>query len=344
LEEPGTTAPPRGRFKWLGTAAGLILFLISAVVLYFIVRELDADDIRTAFAAASLRQIMLAILFTVISYLLLTGYDAIGFRQLGYKVPYRTTALGSYTSYSVSFTLGFPLITGGTVRYWIYSAAGIGAKSIASLTLIAGVTFWLGMGAVLGFCLIWKPAEIAELSRLPAVLNRLIGLGIIAAVIAYLAWVSARPRSLTFQGWALRLPNLRISLAQMLIGALDVCAAGAACYFLLPQGYGIPYGTFIAAYVFGCILGIISHAPGGIGVFEATILLALPDVPKEQLLGSLLLFRLWYYIVPFVIALLLLAGREIHLRWRILKTDMAQADVARGDFADNDNHARTRRR
>jgi glycosyltransferase 2 family protein len=327
LEGTGPTGPQRGRLQWLGAGAAGLLMAASAVVLYIIVKELDAQEIRSAFAAASLRQFLLAILFTALSYLLLTGYDAIGFRQLAVRVPYRTTALGSYTSYAVSFTLGFPLITGGTVRYWIYSAAGVGAKAIASLTLIAGVTFWLGMGAVLGICLILKPGEIAELSRLPAALNRIAGLGVLGGIGAYLAWVSARPRSLSFQGWSLKLPDLRISLAQMLIGALEVCAAGAACYFLLPQGYGITYGAFLAAYVFACLLGIASHSPGGIGVFEATILLALPNVPTEQLLGSLLLFRLWYYIVPFVVALGLLAGREILMRWRILKTDMAQADA-----------------
>ncbi|MGL4243352.1 MAG: lysylphosphatidylglycerol synthase domain-containing protein [Beijerinckiaceae bacterium] len=338
----GQEPPHRGRYAWLGTVAGLALFGISAAVLYVIVSELDANEIRAAFAAASFRQIMLAIFLAAISYLLLTGYDAIGFRQLGYRVPYRTTALGSYTSYAVSFTLGFPLITGGTVRYWIYSAVGIGAKSIASLTLIAGVTFWLGMGVVLGACLIWKPAEIAELSRLPAAANALLGVGILGVIAAYLFWVSAKPRSLTFQGWSLKLPNLKISLAQMLIGALDVCAAGAACYVLLPQGYGITYGAFISAYVFACILGIASHAPGGIGVFEATIILALPNVPTEQLLGSLLLFRLYYYIVPFIIALLLLATREIVLRWRILQSDMAHA-AQRGPGS-GDGHDRPRGR
>jgi glycosyltransferase 2 family protein len=328
------TTPRRGRFRWLGTAAAALLFAISAVVLFILIRELDAQEIRAALAATSWRQILLAALFTICSYLLLTGYDAIGFRQLGQRVRYRTTAIGSYTSYAVSFTLGFPLITAGTVRYWIYSAVGVGARAIASLTLIAGVTFWLGMGVVLGICLIVKPNEIAELSRLPAIMNRLLGIGVLAVIGAYLAWVSARPRSLTFQGWSLKLPNLPISLAQMALGAAEVCAAGAACYFLLPQGYGITYGAFLAAYVFACLLGIASHAPGGIGVFEATILLALPNVPTEQLLGSLLIFRLCYYVLPFVLALLLLAGREILMRWRILKIDMAQADFARSDIAD----------
>jgi glycosyltransferase 2 family protein len=344
LEASGQGASPRRRLHWLGTAAGLMLLAVSAAVLFVIVRELDEGDVRAALAAASWRQILLAVLFTCVSYLLLTGYDAIGFRQLGARVPYRTTALGSYTSYAVSFTLGFPLITGGTVRYWIYSAAGIGAKAIASLTLIAGVTFWLGMGAVLGLCLIWKASDIAALSRLPTAANALLGLAALGMIAAYLRWVSAKPRALTFQGWSLRLPDLRISLAQMLIGALEVCAAGAACYLLLPQGYGIAYGAFLAAYVFACLLGVASHAPGGIGVFEATILLALPNVPTGQVLGALLLFRLIYYILPFVIALALLAGREILLRWRILKSDMARPDFAAAEAREADSHAGPRRR
>ena len=331
MDSIATTASQRRRLKIIGTIASCLLFAVSVIVLGFIVKELDAAEIKTAFAAASRRQIALAILCTAASYLVLTGYDAIGFRQLGHKVPYRTTALGSYTSYAVSFTLGFPLITAGTVRYWIYSTIGIGARTIASLTLIAGVTFWLGMGVVLGFCLVWKPTDIAELNRLPVIINRMIGLGILGLIIGYLVWVSVKLRSFSFQGWSMTLPNTKVSLAQLTIGALDVCAAGAALYFLLPQGYGIPYGSFIAAYVFACILGIISHAPGGIGVFEATILLALPGIPSEQLLGSLLLFRLWYYIVPFVLALTLLAGREIMLRWRVMKIDMAQVDFARRD-------------
>jgi glycosyltransferase 2 family protein len=331
--ESASSAPQRRRLKIIGTVASFGLFVISIAVLSFIVKELDANEIKAAFATASFRQIALAILCTALSYLVLTGYDAIGFRQLGAKVPYRITALGSYTSYAVSFTLGFPLITGGTVRYWIYSTIGVGAKMIASLTLIAGVTFWLGMGAVLGFCLVWKPVEIAELNRLPVLMNRLLGLGVLGAIGAYLVWVSRKQRAFTFQGWSMTLPDVKVSLAQLTIGALDVCSAGAALYILLPQGYGIPYGSFIAAYVFACILGIISHAPGGIGVFEATILLALPGIPSEQLLGSLLLFRLWYYIVPFVLALALLAGREILLRSRLLKADMARVDFTRGDVA-----------
>jgi hypothetical protein len=325
--DPFSPASQR-RWRLVGAAASFALFALSLAVLALIVRELDAADVRAAFAAASARQVTLAMLCVTGSYLLLTSYDAIGLRQLGRQVAYPITALGSFTSYAVSFTLGFPLITGGTVRYWIYSTVGIGAKTVASLTLIAGVTFWLGMGAVLGAGLLWRPAGIGEFNRLPASLNALLGLGVLGLIGLYLVWVSRRPRVFRVQGWTLALPNLPVSLLQLTIGALDVCAAGGALYLLLPQGYAVPYGAFIAAYAFACLLGVASHAPGGIGVFEATILLALPGVPKEQLLGSLLLFRLLYYIIPFVLALVLLAGREITLRWRLLKRDAARAEAA----------------
>jgi hypothetical protein len=308
----------------LGAIASGLLFVVATVVLVFILRDLDAAEISSALANASQRQILLAGIFTALSYLMLTGYDVLGLRQLGHKVAYHITAMASFTSYAVSFTLGFPLITAGTVRYWIYSSVGLGARSIASLTLIAGVTFWLGMAVVLGLCLLLRPTDVASLSRLPIGMNMALGAVLLGSIIAYLAWVSARPRALNVRGWSLTLPNLKVSLGQMTLGAADVCAAGAVLYVLLPQGYNIPYESFIAAYVFACILGIASHAPGGLGVFEATILLALPGVPKEQLLGSLLLFRLCYYLVPFVAALLLLGLREALLRLRALR-NRAQA-------------------
>ncbi len=105
-----------------------------AVVLWYIVREIQPGELASAFANASLRQLGLACGFTALSYLLLTGYDSLALKRLGLSIPYRTTALASFTSYSVSFTLGFPIVSGGTVRYWIYSPKGVRASEVASLT------------------------------------------------------------------------------------------------------------------------------------------------------------------------------------------------------------------
>lgn len=300
-------------------AGSLLLFGASLVVLWHIVSGIDVNELKSAFTAASLRQIGLAVLFTTLSYSLLTCYDAIALRQLKLQIPYRTTALASFTSYAVSFTLGFPLLTAGTVRYWIYSSRGISAGRVASLTVIAGVTFWLGMALVLASSMIRQADEVASLVYTNIWINQLVGLVAAILVVVYLAWVSLKRRAVRIQGWRLDLPGFRLTTAQMLIGAVDVCAGAAVLFVLLPGGHNIGFETFVAIYIFAVMLGVASHAPGGLGVFEATILLALSSYPREPVLGALLLYRLCYYLVPFVIALALLGAYEIRNRIRSMR-------------------------
>nr|WP_229426752.1 lysylphosphatidylglycerol synthase domain-containing protein [Microvirga alba] len=304
------------RFAWIGMAASVLLFGASIVVLWHIVSGIDVNELKAAFTAASLRQIGLAVLLTTVSYGLLTCYDAIALKQLKLHIPYRTTALASFTSYAVSFTLGFPLLTAGTVRYWIYASKGLSAGRVASLTVIAGVTFWLGMALVLGWSMLGQAEALANLVYTNMRLNQLVGLGAAGSVVAYLAWVSVKRRVVKIQGWRLDLPGFRLSVAQILIGAADVCAGAGVLFVLLPGGHNISFETFLAVYIFAVMLGVASHAPGGLGVFEATILLALSSYPREPVLGALLLYRLCYYLIPFVVALAFLGAYEVRNRIR----------------------------
>ncbi|MFN3685945.1 lysylphosphatidylglycerol synthase domain-containing protein [Salinarimonas sp.] len=314
-----TLPRPSRRFAWIGTAASVVLFAGSMVFLYFVVSELEWAEVRAAFVAAGAEQLGFALLFVTISYLLLTCYDALALKQLRIKVPYATTALASFTSYAVSFNLGFPLLTGGTVRYWIYAPCGMRAASVASLTVIAGITFWLGMAIVLVWSLLTETSAIAGLTRTGARLVALVGVGCAAALVVYMVWVSLERRAVTIQGFRLELPGFRLSLAQSLVGAAEVCAAAAVLYVLLPAGHGMTFEIFLAIYVVAVMLGIASHAPGGLGVFEATILIALSHLPGEQVVGALLLFRIVYYFLPFLVALALLGAYEITRRIKALR-------------------------
>jgi uncharacterized membrane protein YbhN (UPF0104 family) len=318
--EPGTTLHPglrrRSRWWWLGPVASGLIFAASLVVLWFIIKEIEPGELAGAFANASMRQLGLAVAFTALSYLLLTGYDALALKRLGLSIAYRTTALASFTSYSVSFTLGFPIVTGGTVRYWIYSPKGVRASEVASLTVIAGLTFWLGLGAVLCVCLIYAAESVAGLARTSALLMQAAGVAVALVSLGYLVWISTGERTIRVKGWNLPLPGLGITLGQMFLGACEVCAAAAVLFVLLPGGHGIDYPSFLAVYVFAVLIGIASHAPGGLGVFEATMLIALNRLPFEGVLGALLLFRIIYYLLPFILALVLLALNEIIRRIR----------------------------
>jgi len=310
----------------LGTGFSLCILVLSGFVLTRTVSGLHWSELRAALAATSMEQIVAACVLTACSYLALTGYDAVALRQLRVAVPYRTKALGSFTSFAISFTLGFPLITAGTVRYWIYSRAGLTAAKVASLTVITGLTFWLGMALVIGIAMVTQPDHITAVNRLTGWVNLIIGLAILGGMMFYLAWVSRGRRRIRVQGLRLELPGLGLTLSQLALGVVDLCCAAGALFVILPQGHGLDFISFCAAYVLACLLGIASHMPGGIGAFEATMLNAVPAPSAEALLASLLLFRIIYYVGPFILALALLGANESILRWKSLRAAMSAPD------------------
>ncbi|MHB2166804.1 lysylphosphatidylglycerol synthase domain-containing protein [Alsobacter sp. R-9] len=326
-EEGSGIVRSRSRWRWIGSVLSVLLFALSIVVLWQILKQVRFEDVTAAFAGKAREQLALAFLFTVLSYALLTGYDALALHQMRAKIAYRFTALASFTSYAISFTLGFPLFTAGAVRYWIYAPRGLPASKVAGLTLIAGSTFLIGMGAVVGAGLVFRAEAIAEINRLAVSVNRLIGIAVLGCIGAYIVYSWLGRRRIRIGRWRLELPSFRVSVGQILLGVGDVCCAATVLYVLLPAGYGVEFGTFAAVYAFACILGMVSHAPGGLGVFEATILLAFWRLPYEGLIGALLLFRICYYLVPFVIALLVLGGLEIATRVRAFRARVEEGTV-----------------
>ena len=306
----------------IGLGISLLIVSISLFVFVRAILRVDPRQLEAAFAATGFDQIALAIALAALSYFALTGYDGLALRHLRLKVAYKLTALASFTSYAISFTLGFPLITGGAIRYWIYGPAGLSAGKVASLTAIAGITFWLGMGLIVGVGFLFDARAIGAINHFDALANQLIGVGVLGALVAYFVWVGLRKRRARPVVFNLELPGPALTLGQMTLGVVDVCAAAGVLYALLPHGHGLSFLTFCALYSLACMLGIASNAPGGIGVFEATMLKGVGG-PSEPLLASLLLFRAIYYIGPFILAMALLGANEAVRRWRSLREAMA---------------------
>jgi uncharacterized membrane protein YbhN (UPF0104 family) len=313
-------------WQMLAIALSLAIAAFSVYVLGRAISAVSPSALRQAIAATSADQIAAAALLTVVSFLALTGYDGLALRQLNARVRYKTTALASFTSYAISFTLGFPLITAGTVRYWIYSQAGLSASKVASLTVIAGVTFWFGMAFVLGAGLAFHASAISKINHFYPLINMLIGLVVLGAILAYLVWVTIRRRDVCIKGFRLELPGLGLSLGQIALGVIDQCAAAGVLYVLLPSHAELDFFAFAATYVFACILGVASNAPGGIGVFEAAMLKAVPVASEEALLASLVLFRVIYYLMPFLFALAFLGAHEGFRRWNSLREAMRSSE------------------
>ncbi|TLY49078.1 MAG: lysylphosphatidylglycerol synthetase family protein, partial [Gammaproteobacteria bacterium] len=139
----------------------------------------------------------------------------------------------------------------------------------------------------------------------------LVGTLLLTAVSAYALWASLARGTLEIRGWALRAPGAALGLTQIALSVMDLSLSSAVLWWLLPPLTHVGFVTFLGVYAAAVIAGIASHVPGGMGVFEAVMLFALPDVPADALLGSLLAYRGVYYLVPLLFGTLLFASKEL---------------------------------
>jgi uncharacterized membrane protein YbhN (UPF0104 family) len=295
----------------LGVLISLTMITIAAVVLYRILRDIDPDALIDAIDATDWKTFIIAGLFVVAGYLTLTFYDLFALRAIGRpEVPYRVAALAGFTSYAVGHNVGASVFSGGAVRYRIYSNWGLSVIEVTKICFLAGLTFWLGNATVLGLGVLKSPQAARAIDQLPLWCNRTIALVILAMLVSYVAWVWVKPRVIGRDGWQVTLPGGPLTLVQIAIGIVDLGCCAAAMYMLVPDEPNLGFVTVAVIFVAATLLGFASHAPGGLGVFDAAMMVALWQFDKEDLLAGLLLFRLLYYIIPFVISLAVLGIRE----------------------------------
>lgn len=312
----------------LGVALSIAVIGIACYVLYHMLRTINVEKVIDAIAQKDKLHIALAALFVAAAYFTLTFYDLFAVRTIGKtKVPYRVTALAAFTSYSIGHNVGASAFTGGAVRYRIYSYWDLNAIDVAKVCFLAGLTFWLGNAAVLGIGVAYHPEAAANIDKLPVWLNQIIAFGILAFLVGYVAWVWIKPREFGHGPWTVMLPGGPLTLLQIIIGIVDLGFCALAMYMLVPDEPHLGFVVVAVVFVSATLLGFASHSPGGLGVFDAAMLVGLWQLDKEPLLAGMLLFRLLYYIIPFVLSVMVLTFREVILSAR-LKQIRAVADAA----------------
>src|ERR1700723_3024637 len=303
-------------WKRVGIAASLVIIAFAITTLVRTLRGVDTGVILTALTDLPPHHIALAALCVVGAFCTLTFYDFFALRTIGKKhVPYRIVALPSSPSYSIGHNIGATVFTGGAIRFRIYSDYGLSAVDVAKICFLSGLTFWLGNTFVLGIGMAWHPWAASAMDQLPPAINRLIALGVIAAVGSYLVWLTMGKtrRELGQNGWKVMLPSAPLTLVQILIGVVDLGFCALAMYLLMPAQPGIDFISLAVVFILATLLGFASHAPGSIGVFDAAMLVALPEFGKEQLLATLVVFRILYFMIPFGIAISIMGTRELWL-------------------------------
>src|SRR3954465_1114090 len=303
-------------WKRLGVVASLIVIALAVTHLVHTLKALDTARIMAAMAAKPTMQIAMAALCVIGAFCTLTFYDYFALRTIGKKqVPYRIAAMSAFTSYTIGHNIGATVFTGGAIRFRIYSDYGLNAIDVAKICFLSGLTFWLGNLFVLGLGMAWHPWAASAMDLLPPSVNRLIALGCLAGIAAYLVWISTGRgrRQLGQHGWKVVLPSARLTLLQMAIGVADLGFCALAFYLLMPVYPDIDFVSVAVVFILATLLGFASHAPGSLGVFDAAMLGALPQFGREHLVATLLLYRMLYFVIPFMLAITILGMRELWL-------------------------------
>lgn len=292
--------------KWrqlLGLLLGVTLFALALGVLHNILRDYHYHQITKELSEIPGQDLYLAIALTLLNYVVLTGYDWLALKYIKRPLDYSRVALTSFISYAFSQNLGFGILTGGSLRYRMYSAWGISGLEITNIVAFCALTFWMGIFAVGGIVFTVIPLTLPTTLHLPFNSAWPIGVLFLIISVGYLLWSLLANKPLVIKHWEFAVPPARIAIGQFVIASLDWSLAGAVLFVLLPPSQSLSYFGLLGIFILAQIVGLISHVPGGLGVFEAMVLFALtPELPAAKVLGSLLAFRAIYYLMPLALA------------------------------------------
>lgn len=292
----------------------LIGVIITAFALYFLHKEISQynfADIRTAVADIPDHRLIMAFVFTVINYTLLTLNDGLALKYIGKSLHWARIGFASFVSNAVSFNLGMSLLTGGSTRYGIYSGYGLSASETAKVLGFCNLTVSLGSAGILGILLLSEPSGVIAQIPLLKELGKIPGFILLFLVIlaGLLSWSG---KSIKIRKQDISLPPLKYFFAQISISVADYLCASMVLFSLLPHS-DISLFHYMGCYVISVFLGGMSQVPGGLGVLDSTLMITLsPWYSGTQMIGALMVYRVIYYLFPLCLSAVLLGVRQLY--------------------------------
>lgn len=314
LESHHASAPSSRPGALLVACASIALLALALWALHGELTHIRLADVRQALGQVGWPACMLALLATACSYLALTGYDLLALRHLKQPLPYAQIAAASFIATAVGHNLGLAMLTAGAVRMRLYTAWGLAAADVVLMAGVVAATFAIGVICAAGLALLLEPTAAAGWLHLGAAPARALGALLLSVVAVYVAVAWRRRRPLTLGAWQLQVPAPGMAWRQIALALVDLSCAALALWSLLPAEVAPAFAVFLGVYVVAIVAGIVSHVPGGLGVFESVLLLALPQVPRDALLAAIVGYRIVYYLLPLALATLLSAALGLRER------------------------------
>ncbi len=296
------SAQTKRLIKKIISYSGIFFFILAAGMLWWQLRDYTLSDIWGALLAIPMQNLIAACIACFLGYLVLSLYDLLALKYVGGRVAWWKWMLAGMLGFAISNNAGHAVVSGGAIRYRLYTRWRIRAGDIVKMLTISGFTYFLGCTAlvIIGFFMV--PRDMfAGSAGVAATLNGLF-IFCAAAIIAYFAMtLFFHNKAIKIGQLRFQVPSTKMAFTQMALGITDSLLAGLVLYFCLTPFVQIPFGTYIGLFVIAQTTGVFSQVPGGIGVFESIFLLALPDsVDKASIFGALLAFRIIYYVLPLI--------------------------------------------
>ncbi len=313
--DPPAPREPLSRLAVLQKNAALIvtalLFAAGSYALYRLLSPLDFREVLASLKATPGSTYVRAIAATAIGYAALVGYDWSALRYLGKRLPLPFVALGGFLGYAFGNTIGLSAVSGGAVRYRIYAALGLDAYDVAAISSFAAIAYGVGVTLIGLAALVLHPDALGMVLAMNPATVRVIALAALAASLVLLYGIALWGGTLRLGRFALRAPGAGDVTRQLVITMTDIGMAALTLYVLLPHGT-IAFPNLLAVFAIATMAGVLSHVPGGVGVFESVVIAAIGgSVPLNDAVTALLLFRLIYFLLPFAVALATLSASEV---------------------------------
>lgn len=282
--------------------SGVFFFIVAAGMLWWQLRSYSLSDIAHAIIDIPMANLVGACVACLLGYLALSLYDYLALNYVGGKVTWWKWMLAGMLGFAISNNAGHAVVSGGAIRYRLYTRWRIRGGDIVKMLTISGFTYFLGASAIVVISYFMVPHELFESSVGASVGISALFIFCLSTLLAYFATTMFfYKKSIKIGDIKFQIPSTKMAFSQTLLGITDSVLAGLVLYFCLIPFVDIPFVIFIGLFAIAQSTGVFSQVPGGIGVFESVFMLALPDtVDKANIFGALLAYRIIYYVFPLI--------------------------------------------
>ncbi len=285
---------------------GIVAVIFSVWLLLDQLKDISYDDLIASFRAVPVHNWFMALACTLFAFIALAGYDQLALRHLRRRISFLFVTATSFTTYALAHNIGASVVSGALVRFRAYTSKGLSTAQVGVLVAFCSFTFTLASITLGGLVLLIKPTLLNRfLPDFPLWGSYALALLMLGLVGLYVGGSALRLPALKIRNFRLEYPRLRIVWQQLIIGPLEILSAAGIIYFALPvesnPGFVVVLGIFLASFS----AALLSHAPGGLGVLEVMFFLALPNMNQADLLAALLIFRVFYFLVPLAISIVI---------------------------------------